>query len=124
MAKYMIYRPAYVGGLYYGPDASVAAPVQIELPDTVLPSLSWDPVDQAALKAFDALIEKKFIASAIEGKNPQQTIEIRGSMLKKYRKPLVTPPEAKEEKEETPSNSDLVAKGSKVVGRMSDRSPV
>lgn len=126
MAKYVVYRPAYVGGLYYAPEASVAAPTTIVVPDEVVPSLTWDPVDQAALKAYEGLIEKKFVASEVEGKNPQQAAEIRTRIFKKYRKTLATPPEEKEgPKDDTFSNQDIAAgKGGKIVGRMSDRSPV
>ena len=63
MARYMIFRPALVGGRYF--EASMSDPQEIELPNETEPSRTWEPLDKDGVKALALLgVEKKIFNPA------------------------------------------------------------
>lgn len=125
MAKYVIYGPAYVRGIHLGRSASRSNPIEIELPNDVPPSHSWDPLDEAALRAIDRLIEDRMKQAGKGETDTKKLAGIKAELEAKYKKEKVKPPEVKPQVREIGTNAEIAAaKGANVVGRMSDKSPV
>lgn len=125
--RFLIYKPAYVGGQHLGADASLANPVEVSVPDDAGASLEWTPLDEKAKEAHDFNIEQK-IEGISAGRDPKDAgkvdLEIK-QFRKRFTKTIAKPPEApKEVPREVDTNAEMAAGKRKVVGRAADKSPV
>jgi hypothetical protein len=129
MARYLIKQSCYVGATYYA--ASFSAPQAITLPDTTPPSRTWEPLDDAALKALkdldaNSIEQAKEALELLEGKEAASLArDIAAMKAASARRSVVGVPAPKPEAKEVNTMSEIAAKrGANVVGRVSDKSPV
>lgn len=83
MASYLIKKPAYVDGVYY--EAAAYAPRVITLDDSVPPSRTWEPVDQAAVDALKSLGVTRELAQAPDDPVKQDDAVALSQIAKKSR---------------------------------------
>jgi hypothetical protein len=125
--RFLITKPAYVGGQHLGAEATLANPIEISIPDDAGASLEWIPLDEKAKEAHDFNIEQKIEGISV-GRDPKDagkvTLEI-AQLRKRFTRTIAKPPEApKEVPHEVDTNAEMAAGKRKVVGRAADKSPV
>lgn len=125
MAKYLISKPAYVNGVHLGAQATLRDRIEIEIPDSTVPSLTWEPADKAALDAYALAVEAR-IEGLTFGLEPAKAKVIADAARKQYEKKMVAalPEPKKPATREANTMAEMAEAKSKVVGRASDRSPV
>lgn len=128
MALYQITKPAYVDGQHLGPSASLANPVTIEVPNDVVPSVHWTPLNEEALKAHqnavDLTVEKRCFGLDPD-KEKGKISAITAATRKEFAKSIAKQPATKPAPREISTMQDMAAApGGKIVGRASDKSPV
>lgn len=124
MAKYLIRKPAYVNGVHLGAQATNVNPVLIDLPNEVIPSLTWEPADKAGLDGY-ALAVENYIDKASSGMTKEAADALAKRARAQYAKTIAKEEEPKPVPREVGTNQEMAGqKLGKVVGRASDRSPV
>lgn len=125
--RFRIYRPAYINGEHLGADASLANPIDIDLPKDAPVSVEWSPLDSEAKEAHDYAIEQK-VEALSAGRDPKDAAKVDMEIKlfrKRFTKQIAPPAEPpKEVPREVDTNAEMASGKRKVVGRPSDKSPV
>lgn len=125
MAKYLVYRPFYAAGVHYAPSATTARPEVVELPDSHVPSVTWEAMDEVGLKAINAVISDtlKLIVVGVP-KDKVEAVELAAKKRMRFGQRKIVGYESPKEKAEPSTNTEINEGKSRVVGRLSDKSPV